>query len=58
MPNLMYMTTFSDMASQEEHWNAFRVHPTWEKLKGMDEYKNTVSNIDKWLMHPTEYSDI
>jgi len=58
MPNLMYMTTFSDMESHDEHWNAFRVHPDWEKLKGMEEYKHTVSHSDKWLMHPTDYSDI
>jgi len=58
MPNLMYMTTFENMDSQKKHWDAFRVHPDWEKLKGLEEYKNTVSHIDKWLMHPAEYSDI
>ena len=58
MPNLMYMTTFSDMKSHDEHWAAFGSHPNWKKLKGMEEYKNTVSHIDKYLMHPTEYSDI
>jgi len=58
MPNLMYMTTFKDMKSHDEHWDAFRSHPVWEKLKNMDEYKHTVSHINKYLMHPTEYSDI
>ena len=58
MPNLMYMTTFKDMKSHDEHWDAFRSHPDWEKLKNMEEYKHTVSHIDKYLMHPTEYSDI
>jgi hypothetical protein len=58
MPNLMYMTTFKDMKSHDEHWDAFRIHPDWKKLSGMQEYKNTVSHIDKWLMHPAEYSDI
>lgn len=58
MPNLMYMTTFSDMKSHDEHWDAFRNHPDWKKLSGMEEYKHTVSHIDKWLLHPTEYSDI
>ena len=58
MPNLMYMTTFSDMKSHDEHWDAFRNHPDWKKMKGMEEYKHTVSHSDKWLMHPTDYSDI
>lgn len=58
MPNLMYMTTFSDMKSHDEHWKAFVGHPKWKKLSGLEEYKNTVSHIDKYLMHPTEYSDI
>ena len=58
MPHLIYMTTFSDEASQEQHWNAFRVHPDWEKMKVMDRYQNTVSSITKYLMYPTDYSDI
>ena len=58
MPNLMYMTTFSDMESHDEHWDAFRNHPEWKKLSGMEEYKHTVSHSNKWLLHPTEYSDI
>ncbi len=58
MPNLMYMTTFENMKSHDEHWDAFRNHPDWERLKNMEEYKHTVSHITKYLMHPTEYSDI
>ncbi len=58
MPHLIYMTTFSDMDSQEKHWDAFREHPDWEKMKVMDRYQNTVSSITKYLMYPTDYSDI
>jgi hypothetical protein len=58
MPNLMYMTSYSDMKSNEDHWKAFRDHPDWKRLSGMEEYKNTVSHIDKWMCHPTDYSDI
>ena len=58
MPNLMYMTSYSDMKSNEDHWKAFRDHPEWKRLSGMEEYKNTVSHIDKWMCHPTDYSDI
>lgn len=56
-PNLMYMITFSDMKSHDEHWNAFRDSEGWKKLSGMDEYKNTVSKANPYLMHPTSYSD-
>ena len=58
MPNLMYMTSFSDRNSNKEHWDAFRDHPDWNALKDKPEYANTVSHIDKWLCHPTAYSDI
>lgn len=57
MPNLMYMTTFSDMASRDEHWDAFREAPAWLKLKAMEKYKNSVSHADIFFLQPTEYSD-
>jgi hypothetical protein len=57
-PNLMYLTTYSDKASREEHWNAFRNDPDWKKLSSMEEYKNTVSTSQILFLHPTAYSDI
>lgn len=57
MPNLMYMTTFSDMESRDAHWKSFFESPVWEKLKVMDKYQNTVSHADIMLLYPTEYSD-
>ncbi|MGC9343487.1 MAG: NIPSNAP family protein [Bacteroidales bacterium] len=57
MPNLMYMTTFSDQQSREEHWNSFRTDADWDKLKSMDKYANNVSHIDVIFLYPTEYSD-
>jgi hypothetical protein len=56
-PNLMYMTTFSDMASHDAHWNAFRASDGWKTLSGKEEYKNTVSKANPYLLHPTSYSD-
>jgi hypothetical protein len=56
-PNLMYMITFSDMKSHDEHWKAFVEHPTWIKLKGLEEYLNTVSKNNTFLLHPASYSD-
>ncbi len=58
MPNLMYMTTYSDKNSHEEKWNTFRNHPDWKILSGMEEYKNTVSRIVKYILYPTDYSDM
>ena len=58
MPNLMYMTSYENMDSNKKHWEAFSNHPNWKRLSGMEEYKNTVSHIDKWFLHPTDYSDI
>lgn len=58
MPNLMYMTSFSNEASQKEHWTAFGNHPDWKALKEVEKYKDTVSNIDKIMLQPTEYSDL
>ena len=58
MPNLMYMTTFANKASQSEHWDAFRNHPDWLVLKEIEAYKNTVSKNVKYMLHPTDYSDL
>lgn len=58
MPNLIYMTTFSDMDSEIVHWEAFRSDPQWEEMKVMEEYQNNVSRNDTRLLFPTEYSDI
>jgi len=56
-PNLMYMITFSDMASHDDRWKAFRADPEWKRLSGLEEYKNTVSKPNPYLLHPTSYSD-
>jgi hypothetical protein len=56
-PNLMYMTTFSDMKTHDEKWKAFQTHPDWIKLKAVPEYLNTVIKAKPYLLHPTSYSD-
>ena len=58
MPNLMYMSTFADKDSQADHWEDFGMHPDWQVLKKMEKYQNTVSKIEKFLLYPTNYSDI
>ena len=56
-PNLMYMTTFSDMNSHDTHWNDFKNAPEWKEMSGKEEYANTVSKISSYLLHPADYSD-
>ncbi len=57
MPNLMYMTTFSDQESRDNHWKAFVDSPEWKKMASLTKYKNNVSHIDITFLYPTEYSD-
>jgi hypothetical protein len=56
-PNLMYMTTFRDKATRDEKWKIFGGSPEWKKLSGLDEYKNTVSKVSIFFLHPAPYSD-
>lgn len=58
MPNLMYLTTFKNKQSQDEHWQAFRDAPAWLKLKDDKQYANTVSKNVKVFLRPTEYSGL
>ncbi|MEQ8580762.1 MAG: NIPSNAP family protein [Marinoscillum sp.] len=57
MPNLMYMTTFSDRQSRDAHWKSFGESPEWNALKVMPKYANNVSHSDIYFLYPTEYSD-
>jgi hypothetical protein len=58
MPNLMYMTTFENMESRNEHWKAFGSDPAWKTLSAMKEYQHNVSKNETSFLRPTEYSDL
>jgi len=58
MPNLMYMTSYSDMKSRDEHWKTFGNDPEWKRLSGLPEYQHNVSKADIDFLTPTEYSDL
>lgn len=58
MPNLMYMTSYSDMKSREEHWKTFGNDPEWKRLSGLPEYQHNVSKADIDFLSPTDYSDL
>lgn len=57
MPNLMYMTTFDNLESRDNHWDTFEKSPVWKKLSSLPEYQNNVSHIDIIFLYPTSYSD-
>jgi hypothetical protein len=57
MPNLMYMTTFTNIESREAHWKAFGTDADWDRMKVMPEYQNIMNKNDQRLLYPTEYSD-
>jgi hypothetical protein len=57
MPNLMYMTTFSDQDNRDAHWKMFVDAPEWKAMSSMPKYQNNVSHIDIMYLYPTEYSD-
>ncbi|MBK5279900.1 MAG: NIPSNAP family protein [Bacteroidia bacterium] len=57
MPNLMYMTTFDNKASRDEHWKSFSADPQWKQLSAMPEYQHNVSKNTQYFLRPTEYSD-
>lgn len=58
MPNLMYMTTFANRASRDEHWKTFGSDPEWKKLSALPKYQHNVSKMDIYFLTPTEYSDL
>jgi len=58
MPNLMYMTSFDNLASREQHWKTFSADPAWKQLSGSPQYQHNVSHIDIVFLHPTEYSEL
>ena len=57
MPNLMYMTSFENKASRDEHWKAFGSDAYWKKLSADPRYQHNVSHQDILLLHPTAYSE-
>ncbi len=58
MPNLMYMTSFENMQSREDHWKAFSDDPAWKALSALPEYQKNVSHSDIYFLRPTEYSEL
>ena len=58
MPNLMYMTSFDNMAAREAHWKTFGADAEWKKLSALPQYQHNVSKAEIILLHAADYSDL
>lgn len=58
MPNLMYMTTYSNKKSRDEHWKLFGNDPQWKKLSALPEYQHNMYKADVNFLVPADYSDL
>jgi hypothetical protein len=58
MPALIYMVGFKDMAERDATWGRFGSSDEWKQLSSKPEFANTVSNIHKIFLTPTEYSEV
>lgn len=58
MPNLMYMTSFNNMAERDAHWKAFGSDPAWKAVSGAPEYQHNVSKAEIIFLHQAPYSDL
>lgn len=58
MPNLMYMTTFDNRASRDEHWKAFGADAQWKALLAKPEYDHNMSKAEIIFLQPAAYSEI
>jgi hypothetical protein len=58
MPNLMYITTYSNMQSREEHWKVFGSDPKWKRISALPEYQHVVTKADIIYLTPADYSDL
>lgn len=58
VPNLIYMLCAPNIEAHQEHFKAFLEHPEWKRIKDIEEYKGTVSKIEKWNLKPTSFSQL
>jgi hypothetical protein len=58
MPALIYMVGFKDMADRDASWNKFGSSDEWKTMSSKAEYADTVSNIHRIFLTPTDYSAV
>jgi len=57
LPNLIYMTSFNDMADRDAHWKAFGASPLWKSISTMPKYMKSVNRNETVLMTARDYAD-
>ena len=58
LPCLTYMITCKSMEDRDKGWAAFSADPDWKRLSADPQYANSVSNILKIFLVPTDYSQV
>lgn len=58
MPNLMYMTSFDNMAARDQHWKNFFDDPFWKQLVSSPQYQHNVSHVDDIFLYAAAYSEL
>lgn len=58
MPNMMYLTSYSDKASRDAHWKTFGKDPAWKRMSVLPKYKNNMDRMDVVFLTPASYSDL
>ena len=58
LPHLTYMLSAENPEAHAKHWDTFKTHPTWDKLKNDPQYADAVSKITNRFLAPTPYSQI
>jgi hypothetical protein len=58
LPHLTYMLSAENQEAHTKHWDAFKAHPIWDKLKNDPQYADTVSKIYNRFLVPAPYSQI
>lgn len=58
MPALTYMLTFKDLEERDANWKDFVSSPRWKEMSARPKYANSVSNIHREFLMPTDYSQV
>ena len=57
-PQLTYLLHFADMKERDANWKKFIEHPDWDAMKNDSQYADTVSQITRYFLTRTSYSQI
>ncbi len=58
MPSLTYMLAFESREERKKLWGDFGGSDEWQRLSGMEKYKNTVSEVHNQFLRAVPYSQV